>query len=93
MLAGFELRTSAKKVSVHRQEIREQLLQGAREKAAWPLQDEVARAEAADETFHEPAPLKAGKTHLTTMREVNVDKYRITFEAHQACDRMVQPLG
>ena len=64
VFAGFELRSSAKKVSVHRQEIREQLVKDATVRSAWPVQDEVVRAEGADEQiaehddpglpFHEP---------------------------------------
>ncbi|CAK9008654.1 Uncharacterized protein SCF082_LOCUS9965, partial [Durusdinium trenchii] len=82
VFAGFELRASAKSVSVHRQEIRQQLAQGATDKAAWPVQGEIVRAEGADGQiaehddpglpFHEPSAHDAGKTHLTTMREVNV---------------------
>ena len=45
VFAGFELRSSAKKVSVHRQEIREQLVKDATVRSAWPVQDEVVRAE------------------------------------------------
>ena len=103
VFAGFELRTSAKSVSVHRQEIRQQLAQGATDKAAWPVQGEIVRAEGADGQiaehddpglpFHEPSAHDAGKTHLTTMREVNVDKYRITFEAHQLVTGWFSLLG
>ena len=103
VFAGFELRASAKSVSVHRQEIRQQLAQGATDKAAWPVQGEIVRAEGADGQiaehddpglpFHEPSAHDAGKTHLTTMREVNVDKYRITFEAHQLVTGWFSLLG
>ena len=105
VFAGFELRSSAKKVSVHRQEIREQLVKDATVRSAWPVQDEVVRAEGADEQiaehddpglpFHEPSAPDAGKTHLTTLREVNVDKYRITFEAqaHQLVTGWFSLLG
>ena len=33
----------------------------------------------------------SGKKHLTTMREANVDKYRITFEAHQMVSGFFNP--
>ena len=103
VFAGFKLRSSAKKVSVHRQKIREQLAKDATVRSAWPVQDEVVRAEGADEQiaehddpglpFHEPSAPDAGKTHLTTLREVNVDKYRITFEAHQLVTGWFSLLG
>ena len=70
---------------MHRQAISEQLSKDATEKAAWPVQDEMVRAQPTDQQikerdgdagmiFHEPSAPDGGKAHLTTMREVNVDK-------------------
>ena len=102
VFAHWELRTSSSSVQIHRLNIKENLDQKSQHKA---LADHAEGGEKKDDqqiVEHEgdaedwhigtaDQQQASGKKHLTTLREANVDKYRITFEAHQMVSGFFNP--
>ena len=102
VFANWEIRTSPKAVQIHRRNISQNLDDKAKQKA---LADHAEGQEKRDDqqiVEHEgdaedwhigtaDQQEASGKKHLTTLREANVDKYRITFEAHQMVSGFFNP--
>ena len=103
VFAAHEAKKSAKDVTSHREKIREELDKKAHEKGIVETENQQKGDEEKDqqivphdegEEWHIPEAAdrkSSGKKHLTTMREQNVDKYRITFEAHQSVLNFFDP--
>ena len=103
VFAAHEAKKSAKHVTSHREKIREELDKKAHEKGIVETENQQKGDEEKDqqivprdegEEWHIPEAAdrkSSGKKHLTTMREQNVDKYRITFEAHQSVLNFFDP--
>ena len=102
VFAKFELKTSDSSTKAHRKNISDRLEQKAVQKALaieeggdeqTKDQQIVEHEGDADEWQIGTADDQAtsGKKHLTTMREANSDKYRITFEAHQMVSGFFNP--
>ena len=103
VFAAHEAKKSAKDVTSHREKIREELDKKAHEKGIVKTENQQKGDEEKDqqivphdegEEWHIPEAAdrkSSGKKHLTTMREQNVDKYRITFEAHQSVLNFFDP--
>jgi hypothetical protein len=96
VFAAHEVKKSAKDVTSHREEIRQELDKKAHDKGIVETENPQKGDEEKDqqivphdegEEWHMPEAAgqqSSGKTHLASMRGPHVDKYRITFEAHQS---------
>ena len=102
VFANWEIKTSANAVKIHRRNISQKLDEKAKQKALADQEEgdetkddqQIVEHEGDEDDWHIAKPdekAESGKKHLTTMREANVDKYRITFEAHQMVSGFFNP--